>query len=306
MSAVTVLGAGVVGQVYAGLLSEAGHEVTVVARGRHAEQLHARGVVLEREGRTQRPGCRIVTGLAAARPVQTLVVAVRGDQLSSVQAEVAASAAPAVVCMATPLDQRAGFERQVGTDRTVFAFSGIGGSIGEEGIVRYHIVRQQPTTVDVATVRGQEVAEVFASTGLPVRREERMPAWLDTHAVFIAGIGSTVLAGGGADSVARSPARVREMVVALGEAFDALEEAGTPVRPPALRTIFGRVPWWLATRYWQRQLAGPMVRTSIEPHVRSTRDSEFASTVDFARSLVGPGAPRYQHLLDGARSPGQT
>lgn len=126
-----------------------------------------------------------------------------------------------------------------------------------------------------------------------------MPAWLDTHTLFIAGVGAAVLAAReGAPDVATSRSRARELVRAIGDGFDALQESGCAVRPPALRAIFGRVPTWFAGRYWQRQFAGPTVRVSIEPHVIATRSSEFPQLADRAIGLVGERAPRYRQLVE--------
>lgn len=298
VSTIAVVGAGVVGQTYAGLLADAGHDVSIVARGRRADQLRLSGIVLHRDGSTSRPRCRVVNRLAEARTAEVVIVAVRGDQLSSVQAEVAASLAPIVVCMANPLGKRESFEQAVGAERTVFAFSGIGGLIAEAGSVRYHSVRQQPTVVDVGTSAGATVAELMSTTGLAVHREHQMASWLDTRSVFIAGIGAGVLTTeNGASGIARSRERTRQIVGAISEAFDALQGHDLPIRPAALRTIFGRVPTWLAARYWQHQFGGPMVQVSIAPHVLATRYTEFPHVAAHALTLVGHDAPRFRRLV---------
>lgn len=303
MAKVVVIGAGVVGQTYAGLLSDAGHDVSIVARGQRADQLRSSGIVLIETGNTSQPTCRVIDGLDDSEPADVVLVAVRGDQLPSVKAEISASPAPIVACMTNPLGYREAFEAHVGTERTVFAFSGIGGLIADDGSVHYHRVRQQPTVVDAGANAGSAVADLLATTGLAVRREAQMIPWLDTHAVFIGGMGAAVLTtANGAPEVARSRKRVREIVLAVADAFDALHRRGLPVRPAALRTIFGRVPTSFATRYWQRQFAGPMVQVSIAPHVLSTRGSEFPQVVDYALSLVGQDAAQYRQLVSPCAS----
>lgn len=304
MSKVIVIGAGVVGQTYAGLLARAGHDVSIVARGRRADRLRTSGIVLNRGGRVSQSACRVIDALDGSESADVLLVAVRGDQLRSVQTEVAASTASIVACLSNPLGYRETFEQQVGAQRTVFAFSGIGGLIAEDGSVHYHRVRQQPTVVDIGADAGPAVAELMTSTGLAVRREHQMVPWLDTHTVFIGSIGAAVLTTeNGAPGIAHSRKRVREIVLAVSEAFDALQQHGAPVQPAALRTIFGRVPAWFATRYWQRQFAGPMVQVSIAPHVLATRASEFPQIVDYALSLVGQDAPDYRRLVTPYASP---
>lgn len=297
MTRVSVLGAGVVGRTYAGLLAAAGHDVSLVARGARLDELRATGVVLETGGRTTRPPVTVVADSAEARPADVFVVAVRGDHLASVRADAADTDAPTVVCLANPLGEREDFAEAVGRTRVVFAFSGIGGDVTDDGAVRYHVVRQQPTVVDITAYRGPLVADLMEGTGLPVRREPDMVAWLDTHTVFIAGIGSACLRDGGSEAVARSFSRARELVLAMSDGFDGLERGGTTITPGALRAIFGKVPSPFAALYWKRQFAGPVVRVSIEPHVLATRESEFPCVVAHALGLVGEGTPRYRQLL---------
>lgn len=298
MHRIVVVGAGVVGQVYAGLLARAGNRVSIVARGPRADRLRASGIVLERDGHVVRPPCRVVETIAEGGTADVVIVAVRGDQLPSAGGDVAACDADTVVCMANPLQHRQEFTRRVGAGRTVFAFSGIGGRRADDGVVAFHAVRRQPTVVDVAAARGAAVVRLMQDAGMPVRAETRMTAWLATHSLFIAGIGSALLAAAhGSQDLAGMTPQVREFVDAVSEAFDALAQRGHPVTPASLRTIFGRVPRRLATRYWQRQFAAPLVRLAIEPHIVATRDTEFPQIVAQARDLVGDAAPRYLRLL---------
>jgi 2-dehydropantoate 2-reductase len=61
-----VLGAGVIGSVYAGRLLQAGHEVVLMARGARLADLHAHGLILqdaESGGRTALPVVRSVSSL---------------------------------------------------------------------------------------------------------------------------------------------------------------------------------------------------------------------------------------------------
>ena len=48
---IAVVGAGGVGASFGAMLAEAGHEVALLARGRHLDAIRADGLVVEREGR---------------------------------------------------------------------------------------------------------------------------------------------------------------------------------------------------------------------------------------------------------------
>ena len=68
---VLVLGAGVIGSVYAGKLLQAGHEVVVLARGHRLSDLQAHGLVLLDAG----------SGDRIASPVPVVSEVVVGDRL---------------------------------------------------------------------------------------------------------------------------------------------------------------------------------------------------------------------------------
>jgi ketopantoate reductase len=56
---ILVVGAGVIGSVYAGRLLEAGHSVTLCARGRRFNELHEGGLILEDAQTGERIGARL-------------------------------------------------------------------------------------------------------------------------------------------------------------------------------------------------------------------------------------------------------
>lgn len=299
MSRVLVLGAGVIGRSYAALLARSGHEICLVTReestdpGRHE-------LVVELDGERLVAPCTSAPDLASAPPVDLLLIAVRGEQLETVLEDIAATSIPLIVCFTNPLGTRDELIRQVGEERLVLAFSGLGGAI-EDSVVQVRSVAQQPTVVDVAAPLGPVVAELLAGTGIPLRRERRMADWLDTHSVFMAGMSAAVLsAPDGAARVAGDRPRAIDLVVAMSEGMTALERHGRRIRPSALRWIFGRVPRPIAARYWQRQFAGPTVTASIAPHAETARRTEMPAVFAYARELVGEEALRYRRLLDGA------
>jgi 2-dehydropantoate 2-reductase len=82
---ILVLGAGVIGSIYAGKLLEAGHEVVLLARGVRRADLQAPGLILldaESEKRKVRP-VSAVTDPSAEDRFDLVLVSVRAEQLTS-------------------------------------------------------------------------------------------------------------------------------------------------------------------------------------------------------------------------------
>jgi hypothetical protein len=119
-----------------------------------------------------------------------------------------------------------------------------------------------------------------------------MADWLKTHAVFITAMSAAIVASGGdSKALAANRSRVADMVQAVGEGFRALTRQGVTVTPRPLRIIFTIVPRFIAVRYWQGQLRGPLGTLGIAPHVRASRDTELPLMIAEVRQLVADHGP---------------
>jgi 2-dehydropantoate 2-reductase len=291
---VLVYGAGVIGQIYGGRLARSGHEVTLLARGHTAEFLAARGITLRRgdEYWQVRPPVVGVGDITPDSTFDVVLVTVRLDQVDAVMPDLARVAAARVVFL---LNRCTGLERireQVGADRTVFAFPGVGGRRHEDGSISYLHVPQQKTTVERRDGLEQPVVDLLRSAGFPVVLSEHMEGWLKTHAVFVAALGAAILAcSGDSAALAADRGRVTDVVAAVGEGFHALARQGVPVTPTPLRLIFTVVPRFVAVAYWQKQLRGPIGTLALAPHARTTRESEFPALTAQVRQLVAGHGP---------------
>ncbi|WP_166104818.1 ketopantoate reductase family protein [Phycicoccus endophyticus] len=292
MTRVGVVGAGVVGQVYAGLLHQAGVNVTLIARGERLPELGT-GIRLEcarpalSSGSVRVP----VADAAALPPVDVLILAVRAHQLREAAALADSATAPVVVTLMHLTGGAAELSARVGAGRLVRAFPGLGGRRGPDGVVHWTPVKQQPTTVDAHAVHGQEMATLLRRTRLPVVTEPRMSDWLATHAVLVASLGAGVLrAGGDPVRLAEDPVLMRQTIDAIRNGFRALRERDQDVRPPNLATLFGPVPPRFARLYWQHALRTDVGTLSIAPHVRASARDEFPGVCRTALTHTGGDA----------------
>jgi len=301
---VLVLGAGVIGQIYAGRLAGAGHDVSVLGRGATAHALTQRGISLRSPQGLRNVRVPVVEQMDPTVSWDLTLVTVRRDQLDSVLPVLAELRSTQVVLMLNQPVNGEGAARTVGRDRTLFAFPGVGGSRSDDGTIVYIEIPQQRTTIGVQAGRERPFVDLLRSAQFPVATTNHMLDWLVTHAVFVATVGAAIVVAGDAALLAADRAAVRAMVLAVREGFHALARTGTHVTPVALRSIFTLVPGLLAVRYWQRQLAGPVGAVAIAPHVLATRHTELpALSADVHRLLAPAGpTPRISALLDAAET----
>jgi len=297
---VLMYGAGVIGQIYGARLAQAGHTVTILARGSALTDLSERGVSLRRDGVAEQVRLAVVAEPAPGDSFDVAMVAVRRDQLDAALPGVRALRAKRVVFLLNHSLDLPDLREQVGGDRTVLAFPGVGGSRAADGTIDYIEVPQQPTTVGEQDGIEAPVLDLLRSAGFTVATADDMDSWLKTHAVFITAVGAAILACGG-DSVALAGDRrkVATMVRAVGEGFRALQGQGVQVTPTPLRLIFMVVPRLISVPYWARQLRGPVGVVTIAPHMRATRHSEFPFLcTDVRRLVAGRPTPHLDRLLD--------
>lgn len=300
---IVVLGAGVIGRIYAARMCLAGFDVTLVARGETAVRLAASGVSIANHGlppRTVFP--RIVTDVRNTDDADLAFIAVRRDQVEAARPAIQAIRARIVVSLIDLPLGLTNLARAVGPGRFVPGFPGVGGTIRTDGVVEFVDIAQQPTSVQDGPLSG-EVGAVLRSAGFRTATVPDMTAWLKCHAIFIGAFESAIVAcDGDLGALASDRSRVRTVVLAVREGLSALRARGTRIAPASIGTIFLRMPAWFATRYWMRQLAGPLGRLGFLPHSMASRTGELPALRNDIRDITTATAtPLLDRLLDSAQ-----
>ena len=299
---IIVLGAGVIGRIYAVRMSLAGFDVTLVARGETAVRLAASGVAIAGNGgppRTAFP--RIVTDIGDTDDADLAFIAVRRDQVGAAGPAIRAIRARIVVSLIDIPLGLPGLAGTVGPERFVPGFPGVGGTVGPDGVVEFIDIAQQPTSIQDGPVSG-EVRDVLQSAGFRTATVPDMAAWLECHAIFVSAFESAIVAlDGDLGALASDRSRVRTVVLAVREGLGALQDLGATIAPASIGVIFLRMPVWFATRYWMRQLAGPVGRLAFLPHSMASRAGELpALRQDIRLITAGVRTPLLDCLLDSA------
>lgn len=275
---VTVLGAGVVGQVLAVRLARAGHHVTLVARGERLEQLSRDGVRIRSHRGTETARLDLQPTVPEEPHDRVLFVAVRREQVGRVLAELDPVVCDHVVLMSN--------------HPSATVFPGYGGYVEPDGTVRWAPVPHQPTTINGRSAAADTVEQLLRGTGLPTTRTDDMASWLATHLVFATTFGAAIQAHGGAAALAADAIGMRRLVKDVRSGLHALRETGRSIEPRSIETVFCRVPTGLAARYWARQLRGEVGRVCLEPHVLATADTELPELAGAVADLLGARTPR--------------
>lgn len=297
---ILIYGAGVIGQIYAGRLHEAGHDVTVLARGRTLATLAGDGIALANGARSSRARVPVTGHLDPDSSFELALVTVRRDQVDAILAALAGLNAGSIVMMQNIALELGAVGDMVGPDRVLFGFPGVGGYRRDDGVIDYIEVPQQPTTLGRHQGREETAAAALKSAGFPVRTTADMDGWLKTHAVFIAGMCASLNScDGDAVALAADRERVDTMIRSVGEGFRALGRQHVTVTPLPLKVIFTMVPRMFAVHYWQGQLRGPVGTVTMAPHSSATKNTELPALYrDVQKMIAGPvPTPHLDELL---------
>jgi 2-dehydropantoate 2-reductase len=231
---ILVYGAGVLGSIHAARLHDAGHDVTLIARGERRAFLGEHGIALA-EGDSpvvRHVPVRVAESVTGAWDLITVFV--RSHQVASLLPSIAALEGDTLFL----LNWAAGvapLEEGIGRGRVLLGFGAQGGTMDGD-VVRFRpesaltrLVRMPIAEPDgTVTPRLERVAAIFRSAGFATRYEPRMDAWLTTHAAFETPLGRAVHAAGGPEALAEQPAAIRDMVRQMRGALGTLPHRAVP------------------------------------------------------------------------------
>jgi 2-dehydropantoate 2-reductase len=240
---ILVYGAGVIGSLLAARLYEAGHDVSLLARGERLAALREHGIQLA-EGKSST--IRQVPVPAVERPAgpyDLIAVLVRAHQVDAVLETIAGHDGDVLFL----LNWAAGPEplgAAIGQKRVLLGFPANGGTMDGD-VVRYVATSLLTRMVSMPigepngliTPRLEQIVQTFRSAGIRAKTEPRIDAWLKTHAAFEVPLGQAVHAAGGPDALAGDTDAIRNMIRLMRHNFAAMPMGLVPGVFHALRIM---------------------------------------------------------------------
>ena len=260
-----------IGSVYAGALAEAGHEVTLLARGDRLNQLSSAGLRVRLVGHPEMRPDIVVTDTIPAAPQDLVVVAVRREQVRSAAQQAAAATAGTVLLFGNYAGLLEELAAMVGAGRTIAGFPGVGGRL-DEGRVDYLLIAEQPTVVGrlaASAPQTETVARTLREAGFVTRVEPQIGDWLASHAALVVPLaGAIVAAAGSAAALSERKDLLRLAVRATRRIYRAQRRASRLVANSNLRLLYLVMPEWFAVLYWSRALRGEFGELAFAAHSR--------------------------------------
>lgn len=292
---ILVFGAGVLGSLYAAKLQRAGHQVTVLARGRRLEELRAHGIRMVDESTGEETATRVelIERLNPEQAFDLVLVIVRKNQLASVLPALAANHfTPSVLFMVNNAAGPSEMIAALGRHRVILGFPGAGGT-RVDGIVRYRIAAIQRTTIGeldgTDSRRILSIARLLREAGFPVAVSGNMDAWLKTHVALVSPVANAIyMAGGNTFRLARTRDALVLLVRAVREGQRVLHRLGCPIVPAQLR-LLSWIPEPALVALLSKGLATEAAQLMLARHANAARDEMKMLTDEFVRLAARAG-----------------
>lgn len=279
-----IYGAGPLGSVFAARLQEAGHKVSLLARGQRLADLQEYGVVLV-DVQTKKQTVTRVNVIEELKPddaYDLVLVIMRKNRALEILPTLAANQhTPNVLFLMNNAAGPGELVQALGAERVMMGFPMAAGY--RRGHVVHYLVSAEPgkkAMIPIGEVNGritprlQQVGRILASmNGFDAELRTDMDAWLKTHVALLMPSLAPAMRAAGQDNLRM--ARTRDAIVlavrAIREGFAVLQALGIPLVPRSIRQL-DWLPEPVLVWFLQRRLVDPSVRVALFEHADAAQD----------------------------------
>ncbi len=295
---ILIYGAGTLGSVFAARLAEAGHDVSLLARGQRLDDLRQHGIILENSvtGEQERTPINAVEALEPEDDYELVMIVMRKNHALQILPTLATNKrVPTYLFMMNDVSGPEAFVEAVGRERVMRGFPLPGGK-REDPVVKVVPDNDwRPWELPIGEVDGsitprtRRVAAVLEEMrGYEVDIRTDIDAWLKYHYAIIGPLAMALYA---ADTDQERMARTRDALVlgtrGMKEALSALRTIGVPPSPAVMR-VFEWLPEPLLIWIIQKFLSIESLKAGLEGHAKAAPD-EMQYLTDEFRALVHNG-----------------
>lgn len=294
---ICVFGAGVLGSLYAARLQAAGHDVSILARGKRLQEIHDQGLILEDafSGQYTVVPMKTIEMLNVCDQYDYIIVLVRNNQVSEALATVGKNIwTPSILVMVNNVTGYQGWIDVVGRERLMVGFAGAGGT-RSNGVVKYALAPAflQPTTL--AELDGGESERLmrlvwaFREAGFPTTTSRNMDAWQKTHVAWVSPMAQAIyMARNEGLGLGDCRDNIRLMIQAIRASLTVLRQLHIPIIPPVIKL------WqWLpepilveGIRLWSKT---QQFNTLVLQHSMTARDEMDSLAKEFNQLVKSSG-----------------
>jgi 2-dehydropantoate 2-reductase len=303
---ILVFGAGVIGSIYALRLAEAGHRVSLLARGERLASLRkaglrARNVFLAAE---EGADVEVIDALPSGAEFDLIIVALRSGQVETGLGAIAdARISGTVFAVGNNLGDLDAQAAIVGAERFVPGFGAFGGyRDGDDiayldGRTASDPLRFSETTLGLLSESARRamagIRAILEGAGLPCAESRDIRAWLTCHAALVFPLSGAIYAADGDQELfCRSRDTILLGIRACKECFLSLRALGVEVEPPSIKRLLG-MPERILAALLAKRFSGEAARVAMFGHANASggRDEIGGQALVLDKRLKASGKP---------------
>ena len=288
---ILVYGAGIIGSLVASQLKKNGQDVTILARGKHAADLHSYGIVTHpfdgEDYFTMHPA--IVERVKPDDVFDVILVVLRRNHHQDVLPILAKNEHfKKVVFLGNNLGGGKDILEHLPAEKVVLGF---GGTTGEKrGDVIYHYVDEENGQVGkiwLGELDGQispttaELSTILDDAGFTTELLEDMDAWLKTHAAVVLPVAfGLYLCNGSNFRLAKTRDAILMTYRGIKEGLKVLRKLDIEITPKKYRTM-ALVPEPIAIAYLRKFFGSEFARVGLAVHANNAKDEMYFLAEEF-------------------------
>ena len=297
---ILIFGAGVLGCNMANSLFRAGKDVTLLARGKWAEQIKSNGLRIKNmfSPRTAVSRVPTVTELAPDDTYDVIFVAARYTQLEMIIDVLKANRTENIVFVGNNVRAKETADR-LPEKNVMFAFTNAAGHRESDRVVSVDLHKITIGQLIGAPSNEGLIGEIFKDTKYKVTYEPNMGDYLLCHAAFvIPAVFACYKTDGNLKRLKKDNAYLNRLIDANIEGYRAVKKAGREILPKADSDFEGAAYRKTCFRFFKLMCATVLGKICASDHAMTAADEMSALNSDFKKFMDENGAeyPVWQKL----------
>ncbi len=289
---ILVFGAGVLGCNLARNLFRAGREVTLLARGKWAEEIQKNGLRIKDKFSPRVSVSRIpvVTELAADDQYDVIFVVLRYTQLDSIMEILRANRTKNIVFVGNNVRARA-ITESLPEKNVLFAFAHSAGHRKPDRVASVDLKKMTIGQLPDETSNESLIGQIFDGTKYKVIYEPNMEDYLLCHAAFVLPVAfACYKADGNLKKLKGNTAYLNRLIDANIEGYSAIKNAGHEILPKDDQDFTGEAYRKTCLRFFKLMCATSLGKICASDHAMNATDEMSALNRDLKQFFDENGA----------------
>lgn len=304
---ILIYGAGVIGSIFAGKLTLAGNDITVLARGKRFEELKNHGILLAnpKTSKVEQATVNVIDTLLSNDQYDYIIVVMQRTQVNAILEVLSENCSKNIVFVVNTASGYEEWVTAVGKDRLLIGFPSAGGE-RKSGKVYYFIGKGiqrafQTTTFGEyskeKTQRVETLIKLFNQAKIPSVYCKDMNAWQKTHVALVTNI-ANALYGFDCDNfeLGRSYKKVKQMTKGIQEGRQVLRKVG--INPTPSKLYWLDLPTPILGLIFSMFMKTTLAQTTMAKHCVVAKSEMIFLQKEFDELIVESGidTPEINHL----------